>query len=420
LQATQVPLVSTPTADLVFESDRTPTPSAAEITHAPTSSASGTNLRIWVPSAFDPNGTTPASVLMKARLDQFTNENPGVRLEIRTKSLEGAGGMLDSLVAANVAAPLTLPDLVMVPRPLLESATLKGLLYPFDGLTSVMDEKAWYEYAHQLARVQSGTYCIPFAGDTMLLAYHPSLRSATSTSLEDLISLGEVLLFPATDPQALFTLNSYLAEGGTLQDEQGRPILDEAILTRVTNYDQQASQAGVMPYWLTQYSTDAQVWDSFLSSTYPAAITWSSSYLNHLQAGSQSSSNDLAAAPIPTLDGSSFNLASGWCWALAGQNAESKSMAVKLAEYLVDEKFMGDWTYAAGYLPPREDALQTWPDTELRQVMGSVSSSAQLLPPLDLLSSIGPALQQAVVDVLKAHTDPQTAAQTAANQVNKP
>jgi ABC-type glycerol-3-phosphate transport system substrate-binding protein len=91
-----------------------------------------------------------------------------------------------------------------------------------------------------------------------------------------------------------------------------------------------------------------------------------------------------------------------------------------LAEYLVDEKFMGDWTAAAGYLPPRQSAFQSWPDAQTRQVMNLISSSAQILPPLDLLSSIGPALEQAVVDVLKAQSDPQSAAQSALNQVNRP
>ena len=67
-------------------------------------------------------GNSPASSLLKARLDQFASENPDVRLEVRAKALEGAGGLLDSLVAANVAAPLALPDLVLLPRPVLESA----------------------------------------------------------------------------------------------------------------------------------------------------------------------------------------------------------------------------------------------------------------------------------------------------------
>ena len=35
---------------------------------------------------------------------------------------------------------------------------------------------------------------------------------------------------------------------------KARPALDEATLTSILEFDQRASLAGVMPYWLTQYS----------------------------------------------------------------------------------------------------------------------------------------------------------------------
>jgi multiple sugar transport system substrate-binding protein len=405
-----------PTPGLVFDATQTAVPTALEGTQEAETGSSGSILRIWVPPEFDPQGDSPASSLLKARLDAFAAENPDTKLEVRVKTLEGAGGMLDSLVSANVAAPLVLPDLVLLPRPLLESATLKGLLYPYDGLTSIMDDADWFDYARQLAQVQSGTYGLPFAGDAMLLAYHPSLRETAPIDLEAAAKLGEVMLFPATDPQALFTLNTYLAEGGSLQDEQGRPTLDEATLTRVLEYDQRASQAGVMPYWLTQYSTDGQVWDAFMNTPYPMAVTWVSSILSDQLTGS----GDLAAAPIPTLNGKPYTLATGWSWALAGQDPERKAQAVKLAEYLVDKEFMSEWTQAAGYLPPRADSLQNWQDAAQRDIFQQISTSARLMPSIDLISSIGPAVEQAVVDVLKAQSDPQTAAQTAINQINKP
>jgi hypothetical protein len=71
------------------------------------------------------------------------------------KALDGTGGLLDALVSANAAAPLALPDLVLLPRPLLESAALKGLLHPYDGLSSLMDDPSWFDYARQLAHFKS-------------------------------------------------------------------------------------------------------------------------------------------------------------------------------------------------------------------------------------------------------------------------
>ena len=81
---------------------------------------------------------------------------------------------------------------------------------------------------------------------------------------------------------------------------------------------------------------------------------------------------------------------------------------------------MGSRAVAAGYLPPRVDALQSWQDADLRQMIEQISFSAQLMPPADLISSLGPALELALVDVLKAQSDPQTAAQAVIDQINQP
>jgi multiple sugar transport system substrate-binding protein len=381
-----------------------------------TETGGGSVLRIWVPPAFDTLDGSPAANILNARLEQFMVENPDIKLEVRVKDLDGEGGMLESLVAASVAAPLALPDLVLLPRPLLESGTLKGLLYPYDNLTKIMDDKNWYDYARQMAHVQSGIYGIPFAGDALALVYHPSLIETPPPDLPSALSLGNVMLFPATDPQALFTLNTYLAEGGALQDNQGRPILDEATLTRVLEFDQNGSQSGLMPYWITQYSTDQQVWEAFLSNPYPMAVTWVSSYLDPQLTGT----GDLALAPVPVLTGNDYALATGWSWALAGQDPDRRTHAVKLAEYLVDKDFLAQWTSAAGYLPPRVDALQGWQDASQRQVLHPISISARLMPSTDLISIIGPVLEQAVVAVIKDQSDPQVAASNAIDQVNRP
>jgi ABC-type glycerol-3-phosphate transport system substrate-binding protein len=417
-QVTPITLERTlsPTVSLTLEAKQTAHPTTPGETDAATLPTGGLLVRIWLPPEFDPAGGSPASKLLKARLEEFETENPDIRLETRVKTLEGSGGLLESLVAANAAAPLALPDLVLLPRPLLESATLKGLLYPYDGLTSIMDDQSWFEYAKQSAEIKTSTYGIPFAGDALVLAYHPSLLETVPITLETTLSLGEVLLYPATDPQALFTLGMYLADGGSLQDEQGRPSLDEATLTNILEFVQRASMAGVMPYWLTQYSNDAQVWEAFVGNQYPMAITWTSSFLDHKQAAPA----DLALAPIPTPNDTPFTLATGWSWALAGQDPERRTQAIRLAEYLVDKEFLAEWTYAAGYLPPRADALQSWQDAELRQLIEQISYSARLMPPADIVSSLGPALEQAVVDVLKAQSDPQTAAQTVIDQINQP
>jgi multiple sugar transport system substrate-binding protein len=404
----------TPTSS--SEAEASITPGVPQATQVSTPSTGETLLRIWLPPEFDPEGESPASRLLEDCLDEFLAEHPQVRLEVRVKALSGTGGLLEALTAANVSAPLSLPDLVLLPRPLLESAALKGLLFPYDDLTVRLDDRNWFGYSRQLASVKSSMYGLPFAGDALVLAYRPSMTETLPHNLEATLALGQVILFPAADPQALFTLGVYQQKGGSLQDEQGRPYLDKASLTGVLEFYQHASLAGTMPYWMTQYSDDGHVWEAFTEDKLPMAVTWASIYMRN-RPGAE---DDLALAPVPTWDGIPFTLATGWSWALTSQDPVRRNVSTQLAEFLTEEEFLATWSYAAGYLPPRVDALLRWQDEDLRQAIEQLSYSAHLIPSTDLISSLGPALEQAVVKVLKAESDPQTAAQAVIDQVNQP
>lgn len=393
----------------------TPQPETPSETEAPPQLPEVITLHLWLPPEFDPNDGTPAGNLLKARLEEFAALNPGVSIDVRLKAVQGAGGLLESLVTASAAAPLALPDLVALPRPLLESAALKGLIYPFDTATVSLEGDSWYDYARQLGYLQTTLFGLPFAGDALALVYRPDVLSAPR-DWQTMLNGNQVLVFPAADPNAYFTLALYLAQGGVLQDEEGRPALTERALLTVLEYYQQAGGANLMPFWLTQSETDGQAWATFTAEQHPMLVTW----LSHYLAEQRTASINLALTALPTTNRADFTLASGWNWALASADPASRELSTRLAEYLVDEAFLAAWTQLAGYLPPRPEALRRWTDTTLRGVMEQIARSAQLVPPTDVLASLGPLLEQAAVDVLKAESTPQTAVQTALEQLNAP
>lgn len=394
--------------------ENTPIPMTPGETEPPSQLPGAVTLRIWLPPEFDPYSATPAGDLLKARLDEFISQNPGVSIEVRLKAVQGAGGLLESLITTSAAAPLALPDLVALPRPLLESAALKGLIYPYASNLS-LDSEGWYEYARQMGTLQTTLFGLPFAGDALVLTYRPDVL-APPQDWQEVLNGSHLLVFPAADTNAYVTLAYYLAQGGLLQDEQGRPILSEGPLLNVLNYYQQASALNLMPFWLTQSETDGQAWTTFTVDQHPMLITWLSSYL----AVQGTTSENLALATLPTSDGSNFTLASGWTLALASQDPLRRELSSQLAEFLVEDAFLASWTQAAGYLPTRPGALAGWTDNTLRSVGGQIARSSQLVPPTDVLSNLGPLLEQATVTVLKAESAPPSAVQNALEQLNNP
>lgn len=370
-------------------------------------------LRVWVPPQFDPLGGSEAGELLRERLEAFSRRRPGVSVEVRVKAVEGPGGLLDALSTASTAAPLAVPDLVALPRGEMEAAALKGMLYPFDTLSGSMDDPDWYEYAVALSQIQNNTFGLPFAGDALLLVSRPAVVPTPPATWEQVLAASGPMVFPAADSEALFTLAMYQAAGGSLRDEQGRPVLDPAALTEVLAFYANAGQGGLMPFWLTQYATDEQAWAAMIENRANLAITTASRYLSSRPA-------DTTASPLPTPGGDPFTLATGWVWALSARQPQRQELAVQLADYLVESSFLTKWSEASGYLPTRPSALAGWSDNSLQMKVETVVASAQLAPSEDVLISLGPALQNAVVRVLKGEAEPETAAQEAAAPLATP
>ena len=390
-----------------------PAPAFTQLPQGTATPAGPVTLHVWVPPQFDPASGTPAGNLLKARLEEFTARRPGVQVDVRVKAASGVGGLLDSLTTTSAVAPRALPDLIALPRPMLETAALKGLLHPFDGLTAAMEDLDWYEYARQLAHLQSSTFGLPFAGDALTLFYHPSAAGAPPADWNAAIKSAVPMVFAAADPLALVTLALYQAAGGPILDDQGRPTLDARILADVLTFYQDASRSGVLPEGVAQVQNEDQVWESFKEKRAGLAATWASSYLTE-------PITDTALAPLPTQNGTPFTLATGWVWALAASQPERQGLSAQLAEFLTDSAFLSKWTEAAEVLPTRPSSMQTSSGSTLKLQQSQMLLSARPFPLADVQASLGPVLQEATLKVLKGQSDPLAAAQAAVKSLAGP
>ncbi len=378
----------------------------------PTPTSSITTLRIWLPPQFAPDSGSQSGALLQARLEEFASRRPGVQIEIREKSEEGAASLINSLVATSAAAPEAVPDLIALPQSQLQVAALKGVLHPYDGLTDVIDDEDWFEYARQLGRLQNSTFGLPFAGDALVLVYRSSIETPP-VSFSDFLSGTNSLAFPAGDAKGLYPLTLYLAAGGSIYDEQGKLMISPAPLTTTLTFFDQSIKNHLMSSWSTQIQNDEQCWQALSENRTKMVITWTSRYFNNLNA-------DYSATTIPTPDGTPFTLATGWVWALANPHRSDQAIVVELAEYLSEAEFQTNWTMASGYLPTRSSALDNWQNESLKSLSDRIVSSANIISGTDDITRLTSIFYKATLSVLQGESDPNNAANEAINSLNQP
>jgi ABC-type glycerol-3-phosphate transport system substrate-binding protein len=387
---TSVPVISTPEETQAASTTQTPPPAATQ----------PQILRIWLPPQFDPNAATSAANILRQRLADFEAEHPGLELEVRIKSDDGEAGLVNALSVTSMAAPSALPDLVALSRPALEAASLKGLLHPIDGLSATLDDPDWYGYARQLGHIQNTGYGLPFAGDALVLVYRSEVERINSWN--DILASENPLVFSAGDPKALVGLSLYVSANGELLDAQGQPTLNQEALTRVLTLISDGVLAGVFSASLVNMVSDQMVLQAYLGERANMAIFWASNYR---------APQGQFTLPLPGLEEVPLSFGTGWVWALAGSNPENQELAVELAEFLIADDFLGDWTNASGYLPTRPSSVDAEDAT-----MNAILESAQLIPSNDVLSVLGTLMQDAVIRVLNGEK-PEVVAESVIEQL---
>ena len=378
----------------------TPLPPTPEPTATPVEETNQiTSLRIWVPPQFLPEESSTGGNLLLSRMEEFKTRRPQLEVNIRSKALEGESGMLENLRAAQSAAPLIMPDIIALPREMMEQAFDEGLVIPLDDLTEIMEEDSWFEYALTLARYRENTIGIPMAGDALVLAYKNDTDDIPPSDWESLLASQKPLAFPASAEDSLVTLAYYESLLDEKRSGQAGVQLEADILEEVLTFYRDAQTANVMPYWLTQFETDIQAWESYQERQSTLALTWSSQYF-------ESDSPNTGLAPIPTRDGKAFSYATGWVWCVVASEPDTELAAVELIEFLVEDNYLAAWTAESSYLPVRTTGFENWPEDDFPLVFQQILPSAILSPHYQTISELGPFVRDAVVAVLKDQSDP--------------
>ncbi len=390
-----------------------PSPSALPVAEA-TATQTNEGLTLWVTEEFEPDPGTAAGAMLADRLAAFEEAHPGLELLVRTKAVEGSSGLLETLAAATVAAPMAVPDLVTLDSRSFRRAAEASLTIPLDDVAEVPSLPEWYEHAIAASRFQNGFYGLVFASQTDLLAYRTALYEVPPLSWNDILVSTPTFLFPAADPDAAFTLAQYLDLGGELSDSSGNAALDPAILADVLAFYASARTLDVIPLSVRQYSSSEQTWNALQAEQTASAVAPFSEFLPNQESGA------ISAIPLPTRNSNGTCLTRSWAWAIVAKDPERQALAAELLTWLMAPEFLGPWTLSLNLLPPTQSSLSEWPQGMQSAIANRLVTTCRSRPSQETLAVFGPPLQAAVEAILSGGTTPESAALAAAQSVQRP
>lgn len=372
-------------------------------------------LVLWTSEDYAPNSETEGGMQLLRQIQAFQQDRD-VRVQVILKKRSGIGGLLDFLTTASAAAPSVLPDLITLSDADLYQATRAGLLQPLDSLVSPELLEDQFDFATALTRLEGATMGVLYQADLPHLVYDTTALEEPPLSWRDLYSATVPFAFsPAAPSDGVnnVILIQYLALGGELTNEAGRPALDTERLTQALEFFQRAEQAGVVSKSVLDLSDATTAWATYRIGEAGMVQVPASIYL-----AERAGLSNAGFGPLPLHTPDVVTVGRGWALAIVTQDPERQRLAAALIEHLLAAENNGAWTQAAGRLPTRYAALDAWEgDDPYLPFIRDLLAQAKPAPNPDVAAVVGGPLAEALAKVLSGQVTPAEAAQAAAEAI---
>jgi multiple sugar transport system substrate-binding protein len=392
------------------------TPSVSPTPSRPPAISSAITLTLWTTEIFFPTEADDSGQILAQQWQAFEAAHPDVTIEYVLKKPYGKGGILDFLNTALAAAPTVLPDLVILDTFELNEAAEAGLIQPLDELVSSELQQDLFPFARRSFDGQ--LMGIQFEADIEHLIYNTNKIDSPPMTWREVLSDSVAYIFPAGGEGGLANdafLIQYLAVGGRLDDESGKPLLDEDALAQVLQFYKDGLETGVIPPSVLEFEGLDDCWPVYVSAKAAMSNVSSAKYL-----ADRGLLKNTSFAAIPTRDGNIGTLSKGWALAVVTEDPGRQAAAAQLIEWLLEPENTADWNLAAGHLPTRQEAFDYLGTTDdyfpfVRRQLANVYPR----PMASAYEKIGRALQRAIQDVLQGEASPEAAAAAAVTAVEQ-
>lgn len=412
---------ATPSADATPEVEASPSRSAAtaEALLDETSTPEPElpiQLILWTVEAVSPQAEGEAGVVFGTSLAAFEETNPDVQVSVVLKNESGKGSVPDYLRSASKAAPSVLPDVIVLNLVDLAQLAHSGLIVPLDGLLPPALIDDLLPGAQAVGTVDEQLMGIPFEMDVEHLIYNTNKIASTPLVWTDVISANTTYVFPAKGKNGLVNdafLIQYLALDGRLQDDEGRPFLDEQALRAALEYYRQGVEEEVIPEGVLAVGTPDEIWPDYVAAQVGLAHAQSHRFLSD-----KGVLRSTEFAAIPTRDGNHLTIGHGRALAVVARDPGRQAAASLLVEWLMAPDNNMAWSQTTLYLPTRYAAFKLIGDDDpywpFLQNQLEVAIPPPAFPEYD---QIGRVLQQAVIEVLSEEATPEEAAAAAVDAI---
>jgi ABC-type glycerol-3-phosphate transport system substrate-binding protein len=255
-----------------------------------------------------------------------------------------------------------------------------------------------------------------YQADLQHLVYDMTQVEEPPLSWQEVLSSTVPYVFspaPSSDGVNHVILIQYVALGGELTDQTGRPALNVEPLTEALAFFDEAQQRGVIPRTVLDLSDVTTAWATFRIGEAAMVQTPASLYL-----AERAGLSNVGFSPVPLQVPDVLSVGEGWALAVVAQDPVRQQLAIELIEHLLAPENSGQWSLAAGRLPTLNASLDAWNQNDpYIPFVRNMLVHAQLAPNPDLASVIGAPLSQALMEVLSGNATPAEAAQTAVETV---
>jgi len=381
------------------------TPTRSAPTRTPIAPASAITLTLWTTEDLAP-GTTQSGKVLKNQFDAFTAANPNIHIDIVLKQPYGKGGVLDFLLTTSAVVPAQLPDFVTLDIAEVPLAAEAGILQPLDMWLPGDLKNDFFPFALRAAQYQNQWIALPFVTDAQHLVYNKAAFKKAPATWDECVKQKATLLLPLGGDDA-FVLQ-YLALAAT-GDGVLPPPTDANGIAQILSFFKRAHDLNLLSDAAINLKSVEEDWPPFAAGQVALAQVSASRYLTE-----RDKVANTGFAAVPTRDGKTATVATGWAFALVTTDPARQAAATRFMQWLVQGERLAPWLRAAKRLPATRTAmiLAVDPPEYALFLRDTMEHAAYWSPAAPRDAKIANAWRAAMAAVWKGNSTPEEAARS--------